>query len=179
MLRHLPLLAAATAALIGAPGAAHADVIAATTNSFHIRHEVPLVVPAARAFDLLARPGDWWSDAHSYSGAAANMRLELRPGGCFCEIWDAGAVEHLRVVAVTPGEQVVLAGGLGPLLYAPASGTMVWKVEPGGTGAILTIDYKVTGFAANDAAEWSSRVDAVLAEQVMRFRAAAAAMPRR
>ncbi|WP_265564164.1 SRPBCC family protein [Sphingomicrobium arenosum] len=178
-MRHLPTLLSLAAASLALPGAAHADVINTTTNSFHLRHEIPLVVPAARAFDLLTRPGAWWNGSHSYSGDAANMRLELRPGGCFCEIWDGGAVEHLRVAAVTPGEQIVMTGGLGPLLYAPATGTMIWKVEDGGTGAILTIDYKVTGFAESDAADWASRVDAVLAEQGLRFRTAAAALPRR
>ncbi|MCJ8190540.1 ATPase [Sphingomicrobium aestuariivivum] len=177
-MRLTPILATAAAAL-ALSGPAPADVVNTTTNAFHIRHEVPLVVSAERAFDLLARPGDWWNGAHSYSGDAANMRLELKPGGCFCEQWDGNFVKHLEVVGLTRGKEIVMEGGLGPLRYAPASGTMIWKLEDGGTGAILTIDYKVTGFAESDAETWSAAVDSVLGEQAMRFRAAAAAMPRR
>src|SRR3546814_9802807 len=36
-------------------------------------------------YRLLSQPGRWWNGAHSYSGSAANLRLEPVAGGCFCE----------------------------------------------------------------------------------------------
>ena len=65
-----------------------------------------------------ARSAQWWSKDHTYSGDAARMSLQLRPGGCFCETLDGGGgIEHMRVTFVQPGERVVLTGSLGPLLY--------------------------------------------------------------
>ena len=169
-------LAATLAALWATPAAA--EVVSSGPNHFHIRHTVPLVTSTARAYELLARPSGWWSDAHTYSGSASNLRLELAPGGCYCERWDGKFVKHMEVVAATPGEQIVLEGGLGPLRFAPASGTMIWSVKSAGNGSEVTIDYKVTGFANGDGAAMAVAVDRVLGAQAERLREAAVALPR-
>ena len=60
---------------------------------------------------------------HLFGRLVAHCRLQLRPGGCFCETLDGGGgIEHMRVTYVQPGERVVLTGGLGPLLYEATAG---------------------------------------------------------
>ena len=139
-----------------------------------MRQEVAIAGSSADAFALLRRPQDWWSDAHTYSGDAGNFTLDLSPGGCLCETWDGGFVKHLEVVSLRPGSQIVMEGGLGPLRYQPAGGTMVWELIRGKSGLMLAIDYKVTGFPAGNGEALAGAVDGVLAEQAKRFAAALA-----
>ena len=60
-------------------------------------------VAPAEAYAKFLRIGEWWSDAHSYSGAAANMTLDTARGGCWCESWPGGFVEHMAVTTAMPG----------------------------------------------------------------------------
>lgn len=167
------ILLVAAAALM-APAQAAADVVSSTPTGFHIRHSVPIAATRAKAFALLTEPRLWWADAHSYSGDAANFRMDVAPGGCFCESWDAGFVKHMEVVAANPGMQIILSGGLGPLRYAPADGTMVWEIVEARDGVRLVIDYKVVGFPASDAQQIAPVVDGVLGDLAARFAARAA-----
>ena len=172
-MRALTLLAVA----IGSP--ASAEVVSANANGFHIRETVNLVVPTDVAFAAFARVGSWWDNEHTYSGAASNMSLSLSPGGCFCErIPAGGGIEHMRVAYVDPGDRVVLTGSLGPLLYEATSGVMDVKVERIAGGSKVTMDYKAAGFANGDAQKHAPVVDQVLATQMKRYRAFAAAKPK-
>jgi len=162
------------AALILAPGAAAAEVVSAGPHGFHIRHSVQLVVPQPDAFAAFGNIGSWWSGDHTYSGDAANLSLQLRPGGCFCErLPDGGGIEHLRVAYVAPGERVVLTGSLGPLLFEATNGVLDVQVERIAGGSRLTMDYKVAGFAEGGAEKLAPIVDQVLGEQMKRYRESA------
>ena len=162
------------AALILAPGAAAAEVVSAGPHGFHIRHSVQLVVPQPDAFAAFGNIASWWSDGHTYSGDAANLSLQLRPGGCFCErLPDGGGIEHLRVAYVAPGERVVLTGSLGPLLFEATNGVMDVQVERIAGGSRLTMEYKVSGFAEGGAEKLAPIVDQVLGEQMKRYRESA------
>ena len=166
------------AMLAVASTAAQGEVISSAPTGFHIRQSVQLVVPQERAFQAFERIGSWWSDDHTYSGSASNMRLSAAPGGCFCErLPGGGGVEHMRVAYVAPGERIVLTGSLGPLLYEATSGAMDVKFERIAGGSRVTMDYKVAGFAAANAQELAPLVDQVLAAQMKRFREAARAEP--
>ena len=157
---------------------AHAEVVSASPNAFHVRQSVQLVVPQDRAFDTFEQIGTWWDDEHTYSGAASNMRLALQPGGCFCErLPDGGGVEHMRVAYVGPGERLVMTGSLGPLLYEGTSGAMDVRFERIAGGTRVTMDYKVAGFASGNAAELAPLVDQVLGTQMQRYRQAARSAP--
>ena len=75
-------------------------------HGFEVQHSVNLVVPQPKAFAAFGQVGQWWSKEHTYSGDAARMSLQLRPGGCFCEPLDGGGgIEHMRVTYVQPGER--------------------------------------------------------------------------
>lgn len=150
---------------------ASAEVVSAGPHGFHIRHSVQLVVPQQDAFAAFANIEGWWSGEHTYSGDAANLSLQLRPGGCFCErLPGGGGIEHMRVTYVAPGERAVLTGSLGPLLFEATTGVMDVQVERIAGGSRLTMDYKVAGFAEGGAETLAPIVDQVLAAQMKRLR---------
>ena len=168
------LLLAATLSLIATP--ASAEVVSADAHGFEIRHSISLVVPQERAYAAFGDIQSWWSKDHTYSGDSAQLSLQLRPGGCFCERLDGGGgIEHLRVTYVQPGERVVLSGGLGPLLFEATAGVMDVQVERIAGGSRITMSYRVAGFAKGGAAELAPAVDKVLGEQIKRLRTFAAA----
>jgi uncharacterized protein YndB with AHSA1/START domain len=163
-----------SAALILLAAPASAEVVSAGPNGFEVRETVNLVVPVPQAWAAFVRVGAWWSGEHSYSGAGANRRLAPRAGGCFCEQWKGGGVEHMRVAVVQPNERIVLTGGLGPLLYEGAAGVMDVQFERIAGGTRVTLDYRAAGFARSNGDKLAPAVDSVLAEQMKRFRAYAA-----
>ncbi len=165
--------------LSASPAPAEAEVVSADAHAFEIRHTANLVVPQAAAFAAIGQVQNWWSKDHTYSGNAANLSLEMRPGGCFCEqLDDGGGIEHLRVSYVQPGERVVLTGALGPLLFQAVSGVMDIKVERIAGGSKISMTYSAAGFAKGNGAELAPAVDQVLGEQMKRLRAYAAGAPR-
>ncbi len=170
------IAAGAFALCLGLP--AQASVVSSANTGFEVRHSVNLVVPTDIAFSAFGEIGRWWDKGHTYSGDSANMSLELAPGSCFCERLPAGGgIEHMRVAYVKPGERVVLTGALGPLLFEAVNGVMDVKVERIAGGSRVTMSYKASGFANGGAAKLAPLVDQVLAEQMRRYRAYAAARP--
>ncbi len=167
------ILAVALLAASAAP--LQAEVVSSAANGFHVRHSVTVPVGADSAYSAFAKVERWWNPAHSYSGEASRLSLELTPGGCFCESLKGGGVEHLRVTYVDRPQRLVLTGGLGPLLFQAVSGVMDLKFEVAGTGTKVTMDYKVAGFANGGADKIAAPVDKVLGEQMSRYAASVTA----
>lgn len=152
-----------------------AAVISANPNGFEVQESVSLVVPVAQAYQAFGRLGSWWSDDHTYSGKASNMRLPLQAGACFCEtLPKGGGVEHMRVAVVQPNERIVLTGSLGPVLFEGAAGVMDVTFERIAGGTRVTMNYRAAGFARGDADKMAPLVEKVLAEQLKRYRSFAA-----
>lgn len=171
-------LAIGVALLVGGQPAA-AAVKGATPNSFEIEHRAELTVPPEQAYRALADVAGWWSDAHTYSGKAANLSLDLRPGGCWCEkLSGGGGVEHLRVAYFDPGKSLTLTGSLGPLLTQATSGVMQFTVAKSASGSTLVMNYRATGFYNAGADKLAPVVDEVLAAQMKRLTAFASAPAR-
>lgn len=165
---------AALSATVSTPAAA--ELVSSSANGFHVRHQATVSVPPDKAFAAFAAIADWWGKDHTYSGNSANLSLEPRVGGCFCERLDGGGgVEHLRVAYVDPGKRIVLTGSLGPLLYDATSGSMDVRFEKSATGTIVKLDYRVAGFAAGGADTIAPAVDEVLGVQARNLAAAAGA----
>ena len=158
------------AALAATP--ASAEVVSAGADGFVVRNVVEVSVPAERAYLQLARPERWWESSHTYSGKAANLSLDLRPGGCFCEALPGGiggGVEHLRVLAARPGKMLRLGGGLGPLQGEAVTGVLTFELKAKGTGTEVVQTYTVRGLPAADAAKWAPMVDGMLRTQLERY----------
>jgi len=176
-MRTIPLVGLSM--LAAAP--ASAEVLSAGPNGFEVQHVVNLVIPQPKAFAAFGDVAQWWNKDHTYSGDAARMSMQVRPGGCFCETLDGGGgIEHMRVTYVQPGERMVLTGSLGPLLFEATAGVMDVKVERIAGGSRVTMNYRAAGFAKGGAANMAPLVDQVLGEQMKRFRVyAAGGAPRR
>ena len=173
-------LTVAAFALLIASTPAGTEVVSTSSNGFVVRQSVSLVVKPEVAFNAFGNVGSWWGKEHTYSGDPANMTLRAAPGGCFCERIPetGGGVEHMHVAFVEPGKRMVMTGSLGPLLYEATNGVMDVQVKTRAGGSILTIDYKVAGFANGGAEKMAPQVDEVLEAQLKRFRDYVTRLPR-
>lgn len=175
-MRMIEFLAWAGAAM-AAP--AHAAVTASSDAGFVTESSVEIAADAATVYALLIVPGRWWSDSHTYSGNSANMTIDARAGGCFCEALPAqqGSVEHARVVQAMPGKRLRLSGALGPLQAEAAVGTLDLTITPAGKGVKVAMTYVVGGYLRGGAAAIAPAVDQVLAEQLHGLKRAAERPP--
>lgn len=161
---------AAIAVLISAP--ATPAVISADAHDLVVRETVQTSATPDAAWAAFLRIGQWWSDEHSYSGKAANLRLDATAGGCFCEtVGDSGGVEHMRVAVLLPPKRLVMTGSLGPLLYEATNGVMDVKFDPSAGGTAVRMEYRASGFAQGNADKLAPIVDQVLSEQLRRYAA--------
>lgn len=97
-------------------GAASAEVVNRSENGFTLTYERAVTASDAAILEALGDPAVWWSDAHTYSGSAANLSVDLRPGGCWCEALPGGGVKHAETLLVWPAERMVsFEAPFGPL----------------------------------------------------------------
>ena len=165
---HIRFAVTVAALLCAAPATAAVKSSAAT--GFEIETAADIAAPPAAVYAAFGRIGDWWNGAHSYSGDARNLSLDLVAGGCLCERWAGGSAEHERVIQAQPGKLVRLKGGLGPLQGQGVEGAWSWEFAPAGTGTRLTMRYVVGGYIPGGIAQWAQPVDRVLAEAVARLK---------
>lgn len=157
------------AVAVGVMAAASAAAEVKSSSPSHFELESRIVVPAApaEAFAMLARPDEWWSDAHTYSGDSANMTLEPRAGGCFCETTQGGgSIEHMRIVYAQPGKVLRAQGGLGPLQPEAVSATLTWTLKSADGGTEITQTYIVSGHVRSGMEALAPLVDQVMTEQL-------------
>ncbi|KUJ80218.1 ATPase [Microbulbifer flavimaris] len=164
-------LATAGALALTSPGEGYAEVIQQADSSFTIRFEESVAADNAAVYRALGQLPEWWSADHTYSGAAENLSMELRAGGCFCERWEDSSVEHLRVIFAREDREVRLAGGLGPLQSLPVNGLMHWRITPAESGAVLTWEYQVWGAPGLNLAPLAGPVEQVLGQQLQGLKA--------
>jgi uncharacterized protein YndB with AHSA1/START domain len=152
-------------------GPAPAEVKSVALNGFEVTATATIAAPADRVYSALGEVGRWWSSSHTFSRDAANLSLELRAGGCFCErLKDGGSVQHLQVVYAVPGQGLRLRGALGPLQMEGVDGTLSWTLKPVEDGTSLTQSYVVGGYIRSGMEQWAPRVDRVLDEQLQRLK---------
>ncbi len=169
MIRLLHAALALTTTLIFIP-ATHAKLISQSATGFMVTHEVDLEIALQAAYDAFVKIGQWWNDAHSYSGAAKNISIEPKAGGCWCEaLPNGGSVQHMTVVQANPGAMMVFSGGLGPLQFMGVAGSMKVTFKAQAKGTHVSVIYAVGGFDTGNFVEISKGVDAVLGEQIKRY----------
>lgn len=158
----------AAAALLAASPAG-AEVVERSDGGFRTRHVVQVAAPPERVYEAIGEIGRWWDPAHTYSGKAENLTLELRPGGCFCEKVGAGGVQHGVVVMALPDQVLRLDAPLGPLQEEGVSAafTLTVKPAPGGSEVVQTLH--VGGARPKMAAAMSGPVDQVLGAALARL----------
>ena len=159
--------------LLVMPHVAAADVIDRAPTGFTTRTVVTIAAAPDRVYQSLLGIADWWNPEHTYSGKSANLRLDAKPGGCFCEtLPNGGGIEHAVVVYVDPGRVLRLRGALGPLQQLGVAGSLTWTLEAAGTGTTATVTYAVGGYAAGGLDGLATIVDEVIADQLRRLKSA-------
>lgn len=156
---------------LSAPAAA--EVSASSPSAFQLRYEADIAKAPDQIWRDLQRIDRWWSSAHTYSGDAANLRLDARAGGCWCERWgNRQSVEHARVVLVMEHEGVRTLraiGGFGPLQEMGVTGVLTFTIAPHPNGAKVTLTYRASGDESLNLQALAAPVDNVMAAQFERL----------
>ena len=141
-------------------------------SGFTTAGTVTIAAAPERVWDALVRPAAWWNSEHSWSGNAANLTLDPRAGGCFCEaLPGGGSVEHMRVIYADRGKQLRMSGALGPLQDEGLVATLTVRLEAEGGATRLAWSYKVGGYTDLPWAQIAPAVDGVVSEQFGRLAA--------
>src|ERR1700677_971383 len=148
-LNRITICAAVTVfAAAAAGGRAAAEVVGVAGNGFEVRETGHVAVSPDKVYAVLLQPARWWNSDHTFSGNAANLVLEARAGGCWCEtLPNGGSVEHLRVVFVSPGKTLRLRGALGPFQLYAVEGVMTWSLKSAANGTDISMTYAIGGYA--------------------------------
>jgi hypothetical protein len=170
------ILVAVLLTSLAVPGPAAARIHDESDNSFVVRQGVSVPATPEEVWQVLVRPSQWWDDAHTFSGDAANLSLHPRAGGCFCEIIPgkanpggapAGSVEHMRVIYAEDGRALRLSGALGQMQADAVTGVLTIVVKAAENGTQILWEYAVFGqFRKPGSAE---AVDRLLAGQILRL----------
>ena len=156
--------------------AAQAAVSDVTSNGFTLSESANVAATPDKIYAALIQPARWWSSDHTFSGSAANLSLDARAGGCFCEKFPGGgSVQHLTVVYAVPGRSLRLTGMLGPFQSIAGNGVMTWTITPANGGSKLELTYQIAGYAnvslrGRSYDDWSKAADGMLADQFARLK---------
>ncbi len=125
-----------------------AEVVEKSPTGFLVHHSVTVRGTTAAAYTaFVEHVGLWWSPSHTFTGDAANLYLEPRAGGCFCErLPNGGSARHLEVLLVAPGALIRMSGGLGPLQGHGVAGSMTWAFTQKGDSTVIDQAYSVGGY---------------------------------
>jgi uncharacterized protein YndB with AHSA1/START domain len=149
-----------------------AAVVAAAENGCTVRETVHIAASPAQVYEAIIHPEKWWNAEHTLSGNAANLTLDARAGGCFCEKSpDGRSIQHLVVVMASPGKALNLRGAMGPFQSQGVDGALSWVLTPSGNQTDLVLTYNLGGYLALPGGfdKWSKAADAMLGDQVGRL----------
>ncbi|MGB5347037.1 MAG: hypothetical protein WBN23_12795 [Woeseia sp.] len=155
---------------------ASAEVVDAGPGGFTVQHRVAVPVSRLDAWDVFTdEVGQWWNSDHTVSADAANLYIEAKPLGCFCErLGDDAGLVHLQVTFANPGVMLRMTGGLGPLGLMGVAGNMTVEFEDhpeNVANSFVTLRYAVGGYRDGGLEALAAPVDAVLGEQLAGFAA--------
>lgn len=147
-----------------------AEVIEASPSGFALSRTIHIAATPDRVYAALIQPARWWNAQHTFSGSAANLTMDARAGGCFCETWNGGSVQHLIVADAEPGKTLRLRGALGPFQAQGVSGSLTFTLKSSNGGTDLTLDNIMGGFMKGGFAKWPPLADSMLADQMIRLK---------
>src|SRR5262245_13652634 len=95
------------------PVGGSAEVVSVAASGFTVRELAEIAGTPGKVYEALVKPEAWWSSDHTFSGSAANLSLDAKAGGCFCEtLPEGGTVEHQEVILAAPGKRLIMRGAL-------------------------------------------------------------------
>lgn len=173
-MNRLTAAALAAACLLATP--AHAEIVEVAAGGFVTRDSATVEADPQEVWLALISPGDWWNDAHTWSGDASNMSITPQGGGCFCERIPAkdepgvfgldGSVQHMVVLQANPRHVLRMRGALGPLQSEPVSGVLTITLKPVEGGTRILWEYVVGGFMRYEPEVIAKAVDGVMSQQL-------------
>lgn len=173
-MNRLTAAALAAACLLATP--AQAEIVELADGGFVTRDAAAVGADPQTVWLALISPGEWWSDAHTWSGDAANMTITPQGGGCFCERIPAqekdgavgldGSVQHMVVLQANPRKVLRMRGSLGPLQSEPVSGVLTITLKPIGKGTRIVWEYVVGGYMRYEPQVIAKAVDGVMSQQL-------------
>ena len=134
-------------------GNARAEVLSVASNGFEVRETVHVAASADKAYAALLLPARWWNSDHTFSGNAANLTLDARAGGCWCETLPDGG-----------------SGALGPFQGLGVDGSLTWSVKGNANGTEISVSYAAGGYYKDGFDALSKAADHVLGDQIERLR---------
>ncbi len=152
--------------LLLAPLVAFGEVTNKGETGFNLVISGEVAVTPEAAYNQFVKVDEWWVESHSYFGDRKNFSLDASAGGCFCEISGDKEVMHMQVTFVSPGEELKMIGGLGPLQMLGIHGGMSWRFTPTETGTQIVQTYNVTGYLPGGLSDLADIVDAVQTSQL-------------
>lgn len=154
--------ALAAAACFG--GAAFAEVKASAPDGLRMEYSGKMPLSRADAWKRLVSVSSWWS--HTYSGDVKNLTLDAKAGGCWCETWAGGTVEHGRVLAASPTSTLRINAPLGPLQAMGVNAVLSIDLADGDTPNVTSVKMtmNVVGSSLSGLDKIAVGVDGVLAE---------------
>lgn len=157
---------------------AYAKVHEVSERGFVIRHVNQVPAAPEETWSTLLSPSKWWSGAHTFSGDEANLSIDPKAGGCFCEVLPdkefpesapLGQVEHMRVVYLERPRVLRLSGALGPLQRDAAQGSLTIMLKPVESGTQILWEFVAGGYFRAPSSELAQAMDVVLAIQAKRL----------
>jgi uncharacterized protein YndB with AHSA1/START domain len=148
------------------------EITDSTYSGFTVKVTVVVAQNPDSTFRYLVRDvSRWWDPAHTFSGNSANLIIQGKANGCFCErLENGGSVRHMTVVYVDPGKTLRMTGAMGPLQSLAVEGVMTFSLKPEERATEVTLTYEVGGYSPGGVGKWAPLVDKVLFEQMQRFR---------
>lgn len=177
-MRMMTALVAAATTIAGIAATARADIEQAEAGAIGVRVSVSVDAPAKKVWATLVEPKSWWDKAHTWSGDAANLSLDPKPGGCFCEkLPNGGGVRHLAIEHVDPAKLLRMRGALGPMADMAVEGVLTITLAEDDKNAdkkrpqtTITFVYRVSGGGQKGGLDKLAKpVDEVITAQVMRL----------
>lgn len=149
---------------------ARGEVVESSASSLRVKYLLTVPASPEKAWQSFVNIAAWWSSDHTFSGNAANLRLDPRVNGCWCEsLPNGGGVQHMTVVLVMPNQRMTLAGALGPLQTSGVAGAMTIQFVPKGAATEMSVTYNAGGFYPGGLASVAPVVDQVLGTQFARL----------
>jgi uncharacterized protein YndB with AHSA1/START domain len=151
---------------------ASAAVVDTQPNGFAIQQVIQIAAAPDKVYAALIKPSLWWNSEHTFSQSAANLTLDARGGGCFCEtLPNGGSVQHAVVVDADPGQTLRLRGPLGPFQGQGVDSALTFTLKAKDGGTELTLENIVGGYMKGGWGQWPGAADGMLGEQMGRLKA--------
>ncbi len=148
-------------------GLASAEVVDKSAGGFLVRNTATVAAAPAKVYQAIVdHVGEWWESSHSWSGNAKNLSIVAKAGGCFCERWPDGEVQHMTVVFAQPGKLLRMTGAIGPMQEAGIAGTMTFELKASAGGTEIVLSYAAGGYFQGGIQNLAAPVDGVLAAQL-------------